>query len=153
MAGDAHQPAQPLRYEVEPAALCVWPRRPEPRDRAVHDRRIYLSHLLVAQSEPLERARPEVLDEDVRLLRHSLRELASTIGSEIHHDAAFVAVDAEKCGRLPFDERRTHTARIVTAVGFFDFDDVRAHVAEHHGAVRPRHNLGQIENLHSVEGQ
>ena len=37
------------------------------------------------------------------------------------------------------------------AIGWFDLDDFRSHVAEHLCAIRPHQDGGQIDNLQALE--
>ena len=63
---------------------------------------------------------------------------------------------------LPADARRDRApaaarsrgpraAGVVAAAGDLDLDDVGPEVAEHHGAVRPDHDAGQIDHPHPVQ--
>ena len=67
---------------------------------------------------------------------------------EVERDRAFVAVDREIVDGLGVDEGRAPVAGVVATAGDLDLHYVRAEVPEHHRAVGPDHDAGQIDDLH-----
>jgi hypothetical protein len=68
-AREAHDAAHGLRHEVKAAPVLVRARAAEAGERAVNQAGIVWLQILVAEAEPLHDARPEVLDQNVRLGR------------------------------------------------------------------------------------
>ena len=62
------------------------------RDRAVHDPRVLLAHALIAHAQPLEHARAEGLQHDVRLAHQRQQRLAAAVALQVQSDRALVAV-------------------------------------------------------------
>ena len=79
-AGDAHQAADRLHERVVAGQVAPAPLA-EAGDLAVDDARIGFRDGVVAEPEPLERARPEVRDDDVRPLAEARRQLAVRVGA------------------------------------------------------------------------
>src|SRR4029453_13637354 len=51
----------------------------------------------------------------------------------------------------PAVDERTPAARIVAVLWFLDLENLGAHVAEHHRAVRPGNDAGEIDHAHTVQ--
>ena len=66
VAGEAQDPAHRLGDHVERRALAQWAGVPEAGHRGIDEPRPARVERRPAVAEPLERARPEVLDQDVR---------------------------------------------------------------------------------------
>jgi hypothetical protein len=79
------------------------------------------------------------------------QDLFAAIGLQIEHDAALVAVHHQERGRLVANLRRHRMAGVVTVRRFLDLDHVGAHVGQHQGAGRPRHDMGEIDDLEAGE--
>src|SRR5581483_5628198 len=103
------------------------------------------AQLFIAQAKRFHSAGAKVFDDDIRPHREFAEYVAPGGLLEVERDAALVAVHGEERGGLAVEKGRSHAARIVTAVGLFDFDDIRAHVAEQERAKGARHNLTNIE--------
>src|SRR5262249_55887784 len=70
---------------------------------------------------------------------------------EVDRDAFLVPIDAQKIRALAADEWWTPCARVVAFAGLLDLDHARAHVAEHHRAIRARQHAREVENGYAVE--
>ena len=71
---------------------------------------------------------------------------------EIEHKTSLVAVEIEETEAVSALQLEAHrAARLVAAVGRLDLDDVRTHVAQQHGAERPRHHLADVEHAHACQ--
>ena len=65
-----------------------------------------------------------------------MQNVLASVFFEIEAEAFLVAVDREEIGTLAINERRSPVATIVS-FGRLDFEDVSAHIAEHHRAIGP----------------
>src|SRR5213078_2024416 len=72
LAGDAHRPARRLGDWVEREAVLVGAAGAEALDLGVDDARVDRADDIVAKPQALDRARREVLGEDIGLLHHFL---------------------------------------------------------------------------------
>src|SRR6202022_3780919 len=73
---------------------------PEARDRAVDECWIDLVRLVVIQAEAIHRARPKVLDQDIRGAHETAQRLQAVRRLQVERDAALVAIDAEEVAAL-----------------------------------------------------
>jgi hypothetical protein len=64
------------------------------------------------------------------------QRFSAALALEIQRDAFLAAVQGQEEAAPAVDER-TPAARIVAVLRFFDLENLGAHVAEHHRAVRP----------------
>src|SRR5438477_12341026 len=93
------------------------------RDRAIHESRIQRVHCLIAESQPIETARFEVFDEDVRVREKFSEVLGVSRCFQIETEAPLAAVHAEKV-RAPVGDLRRPPARIISERWLFDLDHV-----------------------------
>ena len=93
----------------------------------------------------------QVIDEDVGAVYHALQDRLALGGGDVERQAALVAVRGHKVGGFAVDERRPPATRLVALAAALDLDDVRAHVAQVHGAVRPRQRLGHVDDAEAGE--
>src|SRR5215471_15424871 len=100
----------------------------------------------VVKPDRVERARPEVFDDDIGFREEAIDDGTAVGVLEVDRDALLVAVDAQVVRAFAFDERRTPRARVVAARWMLDLDDPRAHVGRKHRAVRSREHAREIEN-------
>ena len=146
MPGNAHQPADSLRHQVEPAPVPGRSRAAEARNGAVNEGRLDLLQLVVRQAQALHDAGPEIFDDHVGAFKQPLEDLSSPIALEVQCQASLVAVYGKKPRRPVLDERWPHPPVVVAAIGLLHLDHVRTHVGQHHGAHRPRKNLGEVQD-------
>ena len=83
LAGDRHRAAAGLGDHVEGEVVLVGAAAAEPFDLAHRSRRgLQRVHDLPAEPQPLDRARREILDEDVGAPRHLLDQRKAALGFE-----------------------------------------------------------------------
>ncbi|MDZ7702579.1 MAG: hypothetical protein U5J98_11260 [Halobacteriales archaeon] len=143
--GDGHDPARPLHEEVVAGTLAPGAGLAERGDRAVDDRVVVLPDVVVADAEPIGRAGPVVLDEDVRLGGEVVQRLPGLVGLEVQLDAPLAVVHRPEVGRLAavggrdagplvalgVDEGRPGVPVVVADLGPLDLDHLGALVGEH----------------------
>ena len=110
-----------------------------------------LDDRVIAEAEPPNGARAEVLDHDVGGVNQLPENLAAGVALEIQGKAALVPVDTQVVGADVVDERWSPGARVVPLAWLLDLDHLGAHVAQQHGAVGPGHDPGQIDDTNSVQ--
>ena len=112
---------------------------------AMHELREFRAQHVVADAPFVERARLEILDQDVGGLQHLHQHGAAAFGGEVEPDRALVAVDADEIGRVLLVERRAPVAHLV-AGRRFDLDDVGAVVGEDLRAIGAAEHARQIDH-------
>src|SRR2546430_4132207 len=151
LAGEAHDPAHSLHDEVVRGPRATRTVLPEPADVAQDRARIDPAHAFVGKAEARERAGTEVLDDDVAFLDEPLEHALAVRILEVDGHAALVAIDREVVRGDPLDAGRRPLTCLVTRPGHLDLDHVRAVIAEHERAVRPRQRAREIEDAYAVE--
>ena len=116
---------------------------------AVHQVRKFFAQHVVADAPFVERARLEILDQDVGRLQHLQQHGAAAFGGEIEPDRALVAVDADEVGRVLAMERRAPVAHLV-AGGRLDLDHVGAVVGKDLRAVGSAEHARKIDHAQSA---
>jgi hypothetical protein len=92
-------------------------------------------HCLIALW-PFSIAWTTIGDQDIRLCQQRVENFTALVRAIIQSDTAFVAVNPEKLAHcMRVDVRWTEGAKGVSTEGL-DFDHVRSHVGEEHGAER-----------------
>ena len=152
VTGNAHQPADPLGHQVEPAAFGVGSSVAEAGDGAVDEPGVDASQFLVSQPQAFHHARPEVLDHGVGIAGQPLEHGLAGLPLKVDDQAALVAVGGQKPRRPVLDEGRSHPPVVIAAVGLLHLDDVRSQVPQHHRAHGPGQDLGEIEHHHAGQG-
>src|SRR5262245_18321353 len=94
-ACDAHRPAHRLRDGLVALVVGVRSPRTEALDARVHQARVQLLHRLVAETQALEAARPEALDEHVALLQEGAADVPGPRALEVQGQAALVAIEGQ----------------------------------------------------------
>ena len=105
------------------------------------------------EAEALAGVGQEVLDHNVRAGRQPLSNAHAVRVLEVDRNGAFVAVHLQEVGALARDERRPPLTAAVAAAGPLDLDHVGAQVGQHHRAVRPGQDLGQVKHPDVGEGE
>ena len=112
---------------------------------------------LVAEAEPVEPARPDVLDQDVRVGQEPAEHRRAVGMAQIEPDRALVPVHGEGIsgGARPLlggsDPRRSPAAGRI-AVGWLDLDHVGPQIAQEHRGVRPGEDGRAVDDSDSGEG-
>ena len=99
--GDAHQPAFGLHHRVVPSLVPPRTGLPESGDRCVDQLRPRLFQRRIVESEPRQRARPEVLDEDVGRVEEAIDDASPVRLLEVERDAFLVAIVPRKYALSP----------------------------------------------------
>jgi hypothetical protein len=102
----------------------------------------------VADAPFVQRARLEILDQDVGAFQHLHQNGAPALGSKIEPDRALVAVDADEIGRILAMERRSPVAHLV-AGGRLDLDHVGAVIGEDLRAIGAAEHAREIDHAQS----
>ena len=156
--GHAHQPAHGLRDDVigRPVHIGAFAaaRITEAADRGIDEGRIQFCQFLVAKSQPLHDARPEILDQHMGGA-HEIADLGlRLLGLEVEDDAFLAAVQAHEIARpvalLVIGAPRAVAAAGVT-LGAFDLDDLGTVVGEHHGAIGAGQHAAEIQHADAGE--
>ena len=92
-----------------------------------------------------------VLDQDVGMLEQSFEQGAVFDRLEIERNALFAAIERDEVRALFFDEG-ADVPGVVADAGAFNFDDPRAEIAKHHGAVRASEYPGEVHNRNPRQG-
>ena len=149
LAREAHRAAHRLGDPLEALVVRVGPAA-EALDRRGDKPGVDAAERVPAEAQALDRARPEVLDEDVGPTEHPLEEGAPARGFQIEGDAALVGVEEQEEPRVRVGPLRERAAARLAARRL-DLDDVRAEPREHLGAARPRLVLREVEDDDPVE--
>src|SRR3954464_3107189 len=111
----------------------------------------FLAQHRMADAPFVERARLEILDQDVGPLKHLKEHRAAAFGSQIESDRTLVAVDPDKVRRILAVKRRPPVAHLV-ACRRLDLDDVSPMVGENLRAIRPTQHARQIDDAQAGHG-
>lgn len=123
---------------------------PEAADCGVDEPRVLAPQHVPADAEPVEHARAEVLEHDVRLAREAAEGRGAALALEVEHDAPLVPVHLhEEAGHV----RRAGAAHVAGGVADrrLDLDHVGAHVAEDLAAERAGDDRRQVEDADARE--
>ena len=122
-----------------------------------------------AEPEPIQNARAEVLDEDIRAIEESKEDVLVDRVLQIEDYRLLIAVRREEVGRLPprgrgtgrldgiriafrHDERGTPTTGVVARARGFDLDDPGTEITQHHRRVGAGQGPGQVDDNEPGEG-
>ncbi len=151
VAGDAHQAAFSLNHRVVAGFVASRAGLSVAGDRGVHQAWMPRVHRLPAEARAIHRAGLEVFDQHIGLGQQPVEHGPPLRVLEIDRHALLVAIDAEEVGALGADERRAPVARVVALAGVLHLDHARAHVGQHHRAVRAGEHAGEIEHRDARE--
>ena len=101
LAGDRHEPADRLDHEVVPGPVRRRSVGAVAADREVDEVGVQLPQRVVIETETSEGARPEILDEDVRVGQQPAQDLGAGGLAQVEPDGALVAVDRQVVGGGP----------------------------------------------------
>ena len=149
-----HHAGRRLSDEVAAAIAGVGAGLAEGRDGDVHEARVQLPKLLVAQAEACQVARLPVLDKDVGALRKRPDGFAALGSVQVYDCAALAAVgvdEAEAAFRAWLVAGEGPHASGGVALGRLNLDDVCAKVAEGPGAHLAQ-AVGEVQDAEVVEG-
>ena len=148
LTGAVHLVAHPVEHDLRRREVAVGAGLAEVGDRGEHDARVRRAEIVVGEAEPLERARPQRLDDGVG----SRGELEHPIAfvPQVERDPALADVQVEEAERLAARiEWCTPPERV--AAGRLDLDHVGAARREQLRAVRPGDMGCQVEDPQALE--
>jgi hypothetical protein len=146
-----HQPRIGLHQRIVAGQVGHRPARTVGGDGAVDEPGVQGAGRRIVETELGDGTGPQALHEDVGAADEAAQDLEPPLALEVEREAALVAVEGHERGALLAPEGRRPGARVVTAAGPLDLDDLRAHVAEDLRAERPRNILGEIDDDEPVE--
>ena len=104
------------------------------------------------QAEILDQPGPEVLEHDIARLNDDLSQSRKFLVTlEVDGDGAFVSVERLEIGRGTMPKRRPPMARVVTGLGTFDLDHLRAHLGKDPGPIGAGDAATDFEDANTVE--
>ncbi len=149
--GHAHQSTQRGNHQVIAGPILVRPTLPECGNRAVDQARIRLFQFFVTKAKTIHYARPETLDNHIRVGDQPPGDLYAVGGLQIDCDTASIAVQPQEIGADFAYERRPPAAAVVAGSGPFDLDHVRTEIAEYRRRVRTCHHAREIDHAQSLQ--
>ena len=150
--GEAHDPAHGLGHQIEAAAMLVGAGASKTRQRAVDQRGMVPGDVGVTEAELVHDAGAEILHQHVRRSDQAPQYPGAARLLEVERDALLVAVHHQERRRHVADPGRNHVAGVVAGRDLLDLDHLGAHVGEHQGAGRTRHDVREVDNLQSGQG-
>ena len=151
LSGDAHDPALALNDHVEAGLALPGAGLAESRERGEYHRRVDAVDLLPGKPELVQRAGPEVLHDDVALANQIAQKLLAALVLQVERETFLVAVNRDEVRANPVQKGWPPAPGVVPALGMFDLDDLRAHIAQHHGAIRACENSRQVDYANAFE--
>src|SRR5262249_31701457 len=117
-------------------------------DAAPDESRISRRRFGIPEAEALDRARREIVDEDVGAIDEPLARAPVARLLEVEDDASLSAIQPREVGGHPV-QRAIVRARGIAAIRPLDLDDVGAEVRELPRAERSRHRLLEGDDANS----
>ena len=148
LAGDpdhGHRAALRLGDETEARIVGVRTAMAVGRDRAVHEPRVALGEIGIAEPEPVERPRPVVLDEDVGAVSEPMHQFEPARVPHVYAQPLLAHVLLQEVAAVPVDEVGMGPARVPCG-GAFHLDDLRAHPREASGQKRAREKVAVVDD-------
>src|SRR3954454_74322 len=151
-AGDGHEAGLALHEQVVGALVPERTGRAVAGHRAHDESRAAGAQQVGTETEPLDRARAEVVQEDVRLLEQPVEHVTAPSALEVEGHRLLAAVEPDEVAAQP-THRMVVAAGEVTAVGAFELDDPGAEVGQMPRGERRGHRLLDSADEHAVERQ
>jgi hypothetical protein len=145
-SGDAHGAAHRLGDRLVALVVAVGTVRAEALDAGEDQARVDLAQHGVAEAQPLDDARAEILQEHVRRLQQGAEDLLAPRLLQIQREAALVAVEGEEEETVGVGSISQDVPRRVAFVRLLDLDHVRAQPGQHLPAGRPRLIVREIDH-------
>jgi hypothetical protein len=143
------EPAHRFHEGAERAPLRVRPFLAEPGDPQHHQPRVDVEQRVGPETPLLHDARPEVLDDHVRVGDELAQQLLPLRAAEVQGDRALVAGDHLPPQAVALAVPAVRAGRV--AVRVLDLEHVGAHVAQQHRSDRCGVDRADVEDLDPVE--
>lgn len=140
--GEAHHPGHRLDEQVV-SGQGGTSGRAESGNRRIHDSGIAFRNGRIVQTEAVQSARLEVLDDDVGTLGNTAGRLEIVRVAEVQRDRPLVPVDRQVVRGLTVEDRRFPRTGFITGRALH-LDDGGAHVCQKHGAVGPGQDPAEV---------
>ena len=150
IAGGRDNSALTLNQQIISFDVAVRSVLPVAGKRAIDEPRIELAQFFIAQSKSCSDAGRIVFKENICTFCESLENFPSLIFLDINGETAFVAVQPDVSGRQSFHDRIPRSDNIADTRSL-DLDYFRAHVGQQARGKRPRQNLLESQDLHSIQ--
>ena len=156
-AGQTHDAAHALGHQIVTRPRCIRAGLAEAGHRAVDQPRISRRETCIVETELLQAADLEILDQHVRARRELLDDALALGGLEIELDRTLAAVGAMEIGRRQVaavggrHERRAPGAGVVARALALHLDHVGAEIGENLARPRPRQNAGKLQNAQTSQ--
>ena len=151
-AGDAHRAAHRLGDRLEALESAIRAVGAETLDGGVDQPRIELRQHLVPKTQPIQRARPEILQQHVGLRDHLLEQRLALIGLQVQRQAALVGVQDQEEQAVAVRLVAHVGARDVAALRLLQLDHVGAEKAEDLRAGRARLVVRHVDDANAGQG-
>jgi len=146
--GHVGQPAHHLAHLVEGRPFLIWTRH-ETLERTEDHAGVDPAHPVVAEAQPVDRARRVIFHEHVRGFDEALHDRLSPGALEVQDQTFLVSVEGwEKARSEPLD-----SPCFVSLRGRLDLDDLRPHIGQDQTRRRSHDRQRQFQNPNSGQGQ
>jgi hypothetical protein len=136
--------------EVVPRAERERAVLPVSGQRAHDEARVSRPQHGVPEAQPIEHARAELLEQDVRAIDEAQHGVLRALLLQVEARASLVAIESEKDSRgVPRERRRE--AQIIAAARFLDLVDACAEIGQDERSKRPRQKPREIEDANALE--
>jgi hypothetical protein len=108
--------------------------------------RVDLSQALIAEAEPIQHARPEILQQDITSFDQLSKNAFALPALQIQRYTAFVTIISTEMGAI---ETTAKTAERIATLRILDLDDVRTHIGQQHASQWRRYHCRDFQNLYS----
>ena len=149
--GHAERAATGLRDHVEGEVFFERTAFAETLDLGVDDAGVDRLHHIIGQTQPLDRARGEVLDHDIRLTDHVLDQVEALRRLQVDGNRLLVGVEDMEIIRVVIRFVRLQPAAGIAPVRVLDLHHFGAEPGKRFGAGGAGLELGEIDNLDSLQ--
>ena len=124
----------------------------EALDRRVNEARVDFRERLIAEPEPVERARPEILQEHIGLGDDLSEQPLAVIGLQVEGQAALVGVEQQKEQAVAVLDVAHVAARDVAALRLLELDHIGAEKRQDLRTSRPRLVVRHVDDADAGQG-
>ena len=146
---DAHRAAHRLRDRLVALVVAIGSVGAKPLDRRVDQARVDLGKRVVTQPEPVERARPEILQQHVGFCDDLAEQALPVLAFQIERQAALVCVEQQEEEAVRIRLVAHIAPRDIAAFRLLELDDVGAQERQDLGAGRSRLVMRHIDDANS----